>query len=184
MPGVYPIDPTTGRPIKRPIYHYEGEPICFVQAYPLRDEVEFVEDAVKAQLNQAVLPEKVRDIIIGTERNCGANGTWTRWQQGFTPKEHREMLDRQRLQEFQTKREDDWQRFQAQMVLDEKNWKKEQEGKAEERHIAAMETMRGINRTQMLIMGGLVTVAIVVSTLVGAAIQAGWITKWFGWGSS
>jgi hypothetical protein len=37
---------------------------------------------------------------ICEERSCEG---FTNWQQGFTPKEHREMLDRLRLQEWQDK---------------------------------------------------------------------------------
>jgi hypothetical protein len=40
---------------------------------------------------------------IQTERECPG---FTLWHPGFTPKEHQEMLDQQRLLEWQTERED------------------------------------------------------------------------------
>ena len=46
--------------------------------------------------------------VISKDRTCPkrkqADG-FTRWQQGFTPKEHREMLDRERMQEWQAKQD-------------------------------------------------------------------------------
>lgn len=92
------------------------------------------------------------------------------------------MLDQQRLVEFQAKREDDWQRFQTQLSEDDRKWREEQETKAEERHQREMETIRTINKTQMWVMGGLVTLIIVLVTLLGGAMEASWIPKWFGIG--
>jgi len=40
---------------------------------------------------------------IQRERNCNL---FTPWQQGFTPKEHREMLDREKMLKWQAERED------------------------------------------------------------------------------
>jgi hypothetical protein len=96
------------------------------------------------------------------------------------------MIDRQRLLEYQTKREDDWQKFQAQMAADDKKWREEQEAKAEERHQQEIRTLQGIHKSQMWVMGGLVTLIIVVTTLIttilGGAIEANLFPKWFGIG--
>jgi hypothetical protein len=118
-------------------------------------------------------------LLFDRERKCGE---FADWQQGFTPKEHRELIDRQKLLE----REDNWQKFQAQMAEDDRKWREEQEIKAEERHKRELQTIRDINKTQMWVMGGLVTLIIVlvtvISTILGGAIEAGWVSEWFGIG--
>lgn len=90
------------------------------------------------------------------------------------------MLDRQRLLEFQTSREDAWQQWQAQMAEDERRWREEQENKAEQRHRAELAQLNRIHKTEMWVTGGAVTLAIIIITTLGAAIEAGWVPKWFG----
>lgn len=41
--------------------------------------------------------------VIQNDRTCAL---FTEWHQGFTPKEHQEMMDRKAMLEWQTKRED------------------------------------------------------------------------------
>ena len=92
------------------------------------------------------------------------------------------MIDRERLLEFQIKREDDWQKFQAQLAADDKKWKETQEGAAEVRHNEQMKTIKGVHKHEMWVMGLAVTGALLVITVFGAAVQAGWFPKWFGVG--
>ena len=81
---------------------------------------------------------------------------WTEHQPGLTPKEHREMLDR----EFRVKREDardadqrDWQeRVQARV-----------EEKADKRHTR-----------ELWIIGGVVTTIVVLATILAALIEVTW----------
>jgi hypothetical protein len=147
---------------------YTGVPICLVRAYPLHNEFANQEQATNKEIFN----------LLVKERHCDERGLFTPWQQSFTPKEHREMLDRQKLLE----REDNWQEFQAQMAADDRKWREEQEIKAEERHQRELQTIKDINKTQMWIMGGLVTLIIVLVTLLGGAIEAGWVPEWFGIG--
>ncbi len=66
---------------------YSGVPTCSVRAHPLHNE-----------FANKPIAEASREEISATltkERNCSDRGLFTTWQQGFTPKEHREMLDRQ-----------------------------------------------------------------------------------------
>ena len=70
----------------RPIY--DGRLICFVQAFPL----------IKETGPNPGAPE--RKTVAQKERRCER---FVEWRQGFTPKEHQEMIDRERQQ----KREDD-----------------------------------------------------------------------------
>ena len=70
--------------------HYDDYPLCFVQA------VSFQVEAQEDETENAV------SSVIRQERKCS---NFTPWQQGFTPKEHREMLDRKQLLEWQVERE-------------------------------------------------------------------------------
>lgn len=72
-------------------YHYVNYPICFRRVYPLAEEV-------RRHIGLGTLNSNVpEDASIAFNRVI-KDGRWcrefTRWQQGFTPKEHLEMLDR------------------------------------------------------------------------------------------
>ena len=135
---------------------YTGVPICLVRAYPLHNEFK----------NQSLAEPGEIFSTLEHERNCDERDLFTPWQQGFTPKEHRELIDRQKLLE----REDNWQKFQAQMAEDDRKWREEQEIKAEERHKRELQTIRDINKTQMWVMGGLVTLIIVLITVISTIL--------------
>ena len=74
---------------------YEQQPICFARAENLIDEFE----KETGKQNNTV---SAKNVIV-KDRNCTRG--YTDWQQGFTPKEHREMLDRKQLLKWQAKRE-------------------------------------------------------------------------------
>lgn len=79
---------------------HEPIPLCFARQAYLRDATKAIKDRKNPY-------EEVKAIIQG-DNDCKE---FTDWQQGFTPKEHREMMDRQKLQEWQDKREQidrDW----------------------------------------------------------------------------
>ncbi len=67
---------------------HEPQPICFVWAKDIRDEI-FKRVGVTGK-SQSVEGEVLA--VINEEQGCG--NKFTDWQQGFTPKEHREMIDR------------------------------------------------------------------------------------------
>jgi len=56
-------------------------PLCFIGAIDLRTETGKYGEGTQERIKSA----------INEERECGS---FTQWQQGFTPKEHREMIDR------------------------------------------------------------------------------------------
>jgi hypothetical protein len=171
---------------------HEKSLICLGNAFPLSSLAYEEAQARSSDIKRAYVSEADIVAVLSEDRECPS---WNYWQQGFTPKEHREMIDRQRLLEFQTKREDDWQKFQTQMVADDKKWREEQEAKAElryleqeakleERYQREVSTLQSIHRSQMWIMGVIVTLIIVVTTLIttilGGAFEANWFDKWFG----
>ena len=72
--------------------------------------------------------------VLQWPRDCPE---WIKWRNGFSPKEHAEMLDRQRLLDWQAKREDadrDWRERQRGLDLeardDERKWREAQDARA------------------------------------------------------
>jgi len=172
----------TGNPPKRKVefsggtgtqFPYRHIPICFARAYDLQSEI-------PGQLSQGQedYPAVLVLEVISKDRTCPkrnqADG-FTRWHQGFTPKEHREMLDRQWVLDFEAREHEKdrtWREEQRRLDLE---WRAEQEEKAEGRHDEQLGTLKQQHKWQLLVLGFLVTVAIVASTIVGAMIGAGWI---------
>ena len=68
---------------------YHNYPICFTMAHDLMPEVE--QAAGKQFIDQSDDWGKYVLVVITKERDCLG---FTKYQQGFTPKEHRDMLDR------------------------------------------------------------------------------------------
>lgn len=82
---------------------YRHIPICFARAYDLQSEI-----PGQLSQDQEDYPAKLVLEVISKDRKCPkrmpADG-FTRWHQGFTPKEHREMLDRQETRDWQAKQD-------------------------------------------------------------------------------
>ncbi len=84
----------------------EGSPLCFARSFDLTKEIayEFAKGG-KSAADFTGIRKSVQHCIkegLVKERDCAQ---YTKWQQGFTPKEHREMMDRERRQEWETKQE-------------------------------------------------------------------------------
>ena len=83
------------RNTNKPFDAYEP-PICFVQAPDFK--------AIPYSLEFTLQRDKERKKVydeIQRDRECEF---FTKWKQGFTPKEHREMMDRQFMMEMEEKR--------------------------------------------------------------------------------
>jgi len=89
--------------------------------------------------------EELLSLLQG-ERECTE---FTTWCQGFTPKEHQEMLDRQRLLKWQAERENEDRRWRDDQRREERRWR----------------------LIELLVLGGFVTVVLVVAQIVAAFIQ-------------
>lgn len=68
-----------------PQLRHTGLPLCFAGRYDLWDESK--KETVKGDRNT-----RGARTVIHKQRRCEG---FTKWQLGFTPKEHREMIDRQ-----------------------------------------------------------------------------------------
>lgn len=77
----------TGDYIRSEYYNIYGYPICFMQKYDIEAE------AGEHSLNSEVILG-----VLQKERDCKA---FTEWHQGSAPKEHQEMIDRERRDKFE-----------------------------------------------------------------------------------
>lgn len=88
--GVPPVGVLGGKEIGYPIQRQQ--PLCFIREYDLLDS--FRKGTKNGGATQSFLA------VINEDRRCDP---FTKWQQGFTPKEHREMIDRQEWRNWQEK---------------------------------------------------------------------------------
>lgn len=150
--------------------YYHNWPICFTMAWNLFPEVE--------QAAQQQHQENSNDWgkyvlgVITRDRICPPESHrlgFAEYQQGFTPKEHRGMLDRQWLLDREERQDKEI-----------REWQRSQEDKSDKRHKEQLGTLKGIHKREMLIVGIGVTIAIAIVSFIGAAIEAGWFPRWFG----
>lgn len=92
-------------PTNKSYIFLEVAPLCFAQAWNLREQFNSIGEADLISTEDIPAPPEgwsgnaQRFItLISKERDCSA---FIRWVQGFTPKEHLEMKERHQLQEWQ-----------------------------------------------------------------------------------
>ena len=96
-----------------PHLRHEKQPLCFARVHSFSDDFK---KAIKENI-----PEDGRvKQIIQKERQCDKS---TDWQQGFTPKEHREMLDREWMIRQEEKRDQDARDWQSQESQRNRKWR-------------------------------------------------------------
>jgi hypothetical protein len=121
----------------------EDFPICFVMAHPLLEET-------------CAFDPRNPLSVIQKDRKCES---FCQWQQGYTPKEHREMLsikEEREWRERQANKEEAWRQKQA---AEDRQWREKEAQAAERRH-----------RRELLVLGFLaigvqIAVAIVVAVI-------------------
>jgi len=148
-------------------------PICFVRK---RDFSQSLRDWPEHPEPNSISPQDVLR-LISEDYPCDDETGFTEWQQGFTPKEHREMLDREWRLKFEAdEREKDrkWREEQRELDME---WRAQQEKEAADRHREQMNVLRSQHKSELRVFGLWVTAAIVISTILGSTIQAGWIGK-------
>jgi hypothetical protein len=90
--------------------YYLNIPVCFAMAFNFNEEFKKLRQLPKWERKQVALgfigppDEDLIKELLNTERNCEY---FTKYQQGFTPKEHREMMDRKTMLEMEEKRKQD-----------------------------------------------------------------------------
>jgi hypothetical protein len=102
-------------------------PKCFVNA------TDFEYECLERTTGENT-PEQTLLMVIKRDRECSQ---YRDWVQGFTPKEHREMIDAERLRQWQAKREDadrEWRERQRILDLasrdDEHRWREAQDARS------------------------------------------------------
>lgn len=141
----------TGTPENLQQLDLHMRPLCFARAFNLAAEITALD-------NQRVETESHRQnlAVIQKERPCER---FTAWQQGFTPKEHREMLDEQ------------WKReFEATRLQEDHEWRGSQEDRMREWQQRRDERRL---RWEIIVFGVIVTLILAGSTIVAALIQRG-----------
>lgn len=90
--------------------NFDPIPICFVNCFNIKEEIEVLRKAAHDEWTQNSIGEWIQPHweiyvkqVLNTERVCES---FRDWQQGFTPKEHREMMDREKMQKWQMEREE------------------------------------------------------------------------------
>ncbi|MBI2855373.1 MAG: hypothetical protein HYX93_00825 [Chloroflexi bacterium] len=96
-------------------YGHTSPPVCLVMAANLPDEIYRAwreRTGARDERGQGYNPFDAQSVIQKPDRNCPK---WRRWQQGFTPKEHREMLDRAEMLRRQEERDKNDREFRLTM---------------------------------------------------------------------
>ena len=146
-------------------------PICFAMAWNLHPEsARAATDQILSKTDD--FGERVLGVIT-RDRKCPPEDKdvgFTKYQQGFTPKEHREMLDRERLLQFEENRQSADVAFRREEAEAVRQWQAEE---AEKNRIFQQQTMASRTRKDILVFGFFVTLFIVLATIAGAFIERG-----------
>ena len=145
---------------KLPSSIYDEHPICFVNMIDFRGS-----DAIGLSPNE----DKCKE-VLQSERLCEG---FVPWMQGFTPKEHKEMLLTEaslRIQKEQAEadREERRRREEA-----DRRWRDDQSAKDH----AWREAESRWRRHELIVMGGIVTLISVVAQIAAAFIERGDLLK-------
>jgi hypothetical protein len=134
---------------------YEDLPICFVMAFDLASECK------SADRNDLIA-------VMKKERDCQSS---TAWLQGFSPKEHREMLNEKMMREWQANREDADRAWRNQQAEDERKWREHQAKVEADRYAEQRADEHRRHRIDLFVMGGIVTGVGVIAQLIAAWIS-------------
>jgi hypothetical protein len=140
------------RNITLPKHLYEERPLCFQQLVTFDPE-------------QCKSPE---DRLAAIQQERGDCRGFTEWKQGFMPKEHREMLDRQWMIEREDRRDKEMREREDLRDKETANRHKEQ-----------MKDLRGQHWRELIVFGGLIGLATVVAAILDGAISHGWEPLWW-----
>jgi len=127
--GKVPLDPV------RPQFElYERMPVCYENRRNFRKEIEDFQQVfgiddhlayTKWDIDPGIVNPYVAEHVIAKRITCRS---FIEYRQGSSPEVHRQMLDRQRMLEFQAEREDADRRWRTREADAERRWRS-QEGK-------------------------------------------------------
>jgi hypothetical protein len=129
---------------------YDAWLVCLLQKYDLISEI--------GSNGQQIAPPVLCN-ILQMERDCDG---FTNWKQGFTPKEHLQIIDRKKALDWQTQRDIEDKKWREEQRTLDLTWREDQETKANARH-----------RWDLIITGGCATIIIAGATILAAFIEKG-----------
>ena len=137
---------------------YHHVPICFAGVYDFLDEMKLGPGWRDHDLPGVMVKE-----VIEKDRECPLEDQglgFTPWQRGFTPKEHRDICDRQQalIQESEI-RNLIWQREDA------------RDKRAEDWHKEEMNTLRSQHRQQLIVFGLFVGILSLTGAVIGGILD-------------
>ena len=130
----------------------DNVPMCFAQEFDLAGETKGGPQLGKDNRASS-------HTTIETDRECRG---WMKWQQGSTPREHRDKQDRVSVTEREDKRDQEM-----------RGREDARDSKVEARETERDRASRGRHRSELWVFGGVIAIA----TLLGSIIQAGWIER-------
>jgi len=99
-------------------------PLCFMRKRNIGKDYEKAKNADSLESVATALGSNQRASILrnvlAAEFPCDS---FSEWQQGFTPKEHRELVDRKELLEWQAAREDADRTWRKEQAISERFWR-------------------------------------------------------------
>jgi hypothetical protein len=149
---------------------YETMPICFEMAADLMSEA-----------NENDRPNSIL-VAIEKKRRCDS---FAQWRCGYTPEDHKAMIERMAVleslhkheQNEQAYREREWQHRREEREFRERQERRDEQRMREERE--DREKAYGLAKKQLWIMGGVVTVILLLGQLASPFLGA-WANYWFG----
>lgn len=133
---------------------YAGSPFCFVNAFPLAEEIDRQDEKQSVQNRWKH--------VFWKERDCKES---VEWRQGFTPREHKEIIEGEQLLEFQRGRDERQFTFQKEESEKNRTFQLLLERNAEKRHVR-----------ELAVMGGIVTLALIISQFLNTIFDH-WLSK-------
>jgi flagellar motility protein MotE (MotC chaperone) len=159
------------------------EPLCFVLAFNLGDELRNAKNALPpsnspttgARTEKSMKDDRDANLgVITKDRPCLS---FVKWVQGFSPKEHKEMVFHIELQKMQQEqrekdiaREEQRLRDAERQRKEDLEWRAEQDRKTEER----WRSENKLQKYSLIIIGIIGTVILAGAQIVGSLIQVGW----------
>jgi hypothetical protein len=140
------------------------DPYCFVLKYDLPGERKELTDT-PPYVNNSEFIDAIRQ-VISKERTCTTG--FTEWRSGFSPKEHKEMVNDAELRRIAKEEQERQLSWQEDRRKEDLAWRAKQEEAAEKR----WRHENKLQRHQLVIVGIIGTIILAATQIIAALIQA------------
>lgn len=177
----------------------DQHPLCFMRQTELPHQLSTVLARGGPDLSGEERATRVVEALV-VEQGCPE---FVPWQQGFSPRDHREMQDQERERKRRVEEEQERREFQAGLQRQQLETQLAQETRLASRedardarmsaredardalsagqHKEQMDALRSQHKRELLIFGGLVGIATVLSGVLDGAISTGWQPPGWPW---